>query len=116
MSIPDQHAMTEPSKLGENEFRASDLAPGQAKLLRLDGDNVAVFNVDGNFFATQEHCTHQGGPLSEGTLDGNRITCPLHGSRFDVTTGAVVRGPAARPLKTYHVEVKGDIASVTKSS
>jgi nitrite reductase/ring-hydroxylating ferredoxin subunit len=82
----------------------------------VDEENVAVFNVDGTLFATQEACTHQGGPLSEGTLAGNCITCPIHGSRFDVTTGAVVRGPATRPVRTYHVEVKEDIASVAKIS
>jgi nitrite reductase/ring-hydroxylating ferredoxin subunit/hemoglobin-like flavoprotein len=113
--IPDHAGVTEPRRLRENEFRASELAAGQSKLLRVDDGNVAVFNVDGRFFATQEACSHQGGPLSEGTLEGNCITCPIHGSRFDVTTGAVIRGPATNPLRTYRVEVKDDgIASVSK--
>jgi nitrite reductase/ring-hydroxylating ferredoxin subunit/hemoglobin-like flavoprotein len=116
LSVPDHAVVTEPSKLAENQFRASDLMAGQIRLVRVDEENVAVFNVDGTFFATQEACTHQGGPLSEGILEGSCITCPIHGSRFDVTTGAVVRGPATRPVRTYRVEVKEDIASVAKIS
>lgn len=101
-------------KLNDNEFRTAEVAPGQIKLVRVGDENVAVFNVDGTFFATQEACTHQGGPLSEGALEGNCITCPIHGSRFDVTTGAVVRGPATKMLKTYRVEVQGAIAGVAE--
>ncbi len=112
--VPDRAPLAELHKLQENEFRASEVAAGQIKLVRVDEENVAVFNVGGTFFATQEACTHQGGPLSEGTLEGNCITCPIHGSRFDVTTGSVVRGPAIKPIKTYLVEVKDDIASVAK--
>ncbi|MGE5073559.1 MAG: Rieske 2Fe-2S domain-containing protein [Anaerolineae bacterium] len=112
--VPDRAPLAEVYKLRENEFSASQVNTGQIKLVRVDEENVAVFNVDGTFFATQEACTHQGGPLSEGILDGNCITCPIHGSRFDVTTGAVVRGPATRPIKTYRVEVNNDIASVAK--
>ena len=112
--VPEHVAVTEPGKLRENEFRASEVAAGQIKLLRVDEENVAVFNVDGAFHATQEACTHEGGPLSEGTLEGKCITCPIHGSRFDVTTGAVIGGPATKPIKTYRVEVKDDIARVEK--
>ena len=101
-------------KLKDNELRVSEVSPGQIKLVRVDDENVAIFNVGGTFFATQEACTHQGGPLSEGALEGNCITCPIHGSRFDVTTGAVVQGPATNPLRTYRVELSDGIASVVK--
>ena len=114
--VPDRAPLAELHKLRENEFRASEVTAGQIKLVRVNEENVAVFNVGGAFYATQEACTHQGGPLSEGTLEGNCITCPIHGSRFDVTTGAVVRGPATNPIKTYRVEVKDDIASVAKNA
>jgi nitrite reductase/ring-hydroxylating ferredoxin subunit len=121
LTIPDLSARdsglatVKPSTLKENEFRASELAPGHTRLVRVDGQAVAVYNVDGAFFATQEECTHAGGPLSEGDLDGCVITCPLHGSRFDVTTGKVVRGPADESLKTFRVTMEGEIGRVESS-
>ena len=63
--------------------------------------NVAVFSVAGGFCATQAMCTHRAGPLSEGAVDDTTVTCPLHGAQFNIWTGAVLRGPATTPLKTY---------------
>lgn len=94
--------------LKSNQFRVDAVPPGSA--LRI-GD-VAVFNVGGSFCATQAKCTHRQGPLSEGPLDGSTVTCPYHGSQFNVCTGAVLRGPAADPLRTYRVVVKDDIGQV----
>jgi nitrite reductase/ring-hydroxylating ferredoxin subunit len=115
--VPD-HApkAEEPRNLKENEFLVHEVTPGQIKLLRVGEENVAVFNVGGKYFATQEACTHMGGPLSEGKLAGNHITCPLHGSCFDVSTGQVVNGPATKSLKTFSVEVDGEVARVKSSS
>jgi len=98
----------EPQVRSDNEFRVRDLAPGSVLLV---GD-VAVFNVDGNFCATQSKCPHRQGPLNEGPLEGSTVTCPWHGSQFDVCTGAVLRGPAHEPLRTYHVVVDGEIGRV----
>jgi nitrite reductase/ring-hydroxylating ferredoxin subunit len=99
--------------LRENEFRTADLAAGQMLTLTVDGRTVLVYNVGGTFYATDESCTHAQGPLSVGNLDGKIITCLLHGSCFDVTTGAVMCTPATEPLKTYPVTVDGDIGRVT---
>ena len=96
------------NELRENEFRVSELPPGSALLV---GD-VAVFNVAGSLCGTQEKCTHRQGPLSKGKLDGSTVTCPLHGSQFNVCTGEVLRGPAQDPLKTYRVIVDGDIGRI----
>jgi nitrite reductase/ring-hydroxylating ferredoxin subunit len=74
--------------------------------------DVAVFNVGGTFCATQGKCTHKQGPLSEGKLEGSTVTCPWHGAQFNVCTGAVLRGPAKDPLKTYSVIVDGEIGRV----
>jgi nitrite reductase/ring-hydroxylating ferredoxin subunit len=97
--------------MADSEFRISDVPPGSALLV---GD-VAVFNVAGSFCATQDKCTHKQGPLSKGKLDGSTLTCPWHGSQFNVCTGAVLRGPAIDPLKTYRVVVEGEIGRVEAS-
>jgi len=99
---------TNPMPLKDNEFRVREVPPGSALLV---GD-VAVFNLDGNFCATQDKCTHAQGPLSKGKLDGSTVTCPYHGSQFNVCTGAVLRGPAKDQLKTYNVIVNGEIGRV----
>jgi nitrite reductase/ring-hydroxylating ferredoxin subunit len=96
------------SPLKENEFRVSDVPPGSVLLV----GNVAVFGVAGGFCATQATCPHRDGPLNEGTIAGTTVTCPWHGSQFDVCTGAVLRGPAREPLKTYRVIVDGEVARV----
>jgi len=98
----------ERAPLKENEFRISEVPPGSVLLV---GD-VAVFNVDGGFCATQARCTHRQGPLTEGVINGSTVTCPLHGAQFNVWTGAVLRGPAKDPLKTYSVTVDGDVGCV----
>ena len=89
-------------------FRMNEVPPGSAVLVGA----VAVFNVAGRVCATQAKCTHRGGPLNEGALDGSTVTCPWHGSQFNVCTGAVVRGPATDPLQTYAVIVQGDVGRV----
>ena len=105
-------AVSGPQTLAPNQFRPADLRPGKALRLKVGGQAVAVFNVAGTCYATQHDCTHEGGPLSEGDLQGTVITCPWHGSRFEVTTGKLVRGPAQRPLQTFRVTVEGEIGSV----
>jgi nitrite reductase/ring-hydroxylating ferredoxin subunit len=77
----------------------------------LVGD-VAVLNLAGDFCATQATCPHKQGPLNEGKLDGSTIMCPWHGPQLNVCTGAVLRGPAAEPLKAYRVIVEGEIGRV----
>ncbi|MEG9436492.1 Rieske 2Fe-2S domain-containing protein [Edaphobacter sp. HDX4] len=71
-----------------------------------------MFNVAGHVCATQAKCPHQQGPLTEGHVNSSTVTCPWHGSQFDVCTGAVLRGPAVTPLQTYYVVVEGGMARV----
>jgi uncharacterized protein YbjT (DUF2867 family)/nitrite reductase/ring-hydroxylating ferredoxin subunit len=98
----------ERAPLKEGEFRISEVPPGSVLLM---GD-VAVFNIEGGFCATQARCPHRQGPLSEGTVDGSTVTCPLHGAQFNVWTGAVLRGPAKDPLTTFRVTVDGEVGRV----
>lgn len=88
--------------------RASDIPPGKVISVEVDGRRVALCHVDGEFYAIQDVCTHDGGPLDQGQLDGHAIECPRHGARFDVTTGRVLALPAVRPVRTFPVHVDDD--------
>lgn len=86
----------------------SELPPGGKYLAEVDGRPIAVFNVDGSFYAIDDVCTHDGGPLAEGDLEGCEIQCPRHGARFDVRTGQALCFPAVEPVTSHTVEVRGD--------
>ncbi|MBI3087898.1 MAG: non-heme iron oxygenase ferredoxin subunit [Candidatus Omnitrophica bacterium] len=88
--------------------KASDVGPGQAKTVEVNGTPVALFNIGGTFYAIDDTCTHVGGPLSEGELQGTAVTCPWHGAQFDVTSGRALTPPAAEGVKRYPVRVEGD--------
>jgi nitrite reductase/ring-hydroxylating ferredoxin subunit len=89
----------------------NDIAPGQAIAVEVQGRRVAVFNVDGKFFAISDICTHRGGPLSQGELEGATVTCPWHGAKFDVRTGSVLGPPATTNVASYKVVVEnGEIS------
>jgi nitrite reductase/ring-hydroxylating ferredoxin subunit len=87
--------------------KQQDIAPGTGVASECQGKPVAVFNVDGNFFATQGKCPHRGGPLGEGELEGGIVTCPWHAWRFDVCSGANVDNPNLK-LACYPVKLEGD--------
>ena len=86
----------------------SEIPPGGKKLVEVDGRPIAVFNVDGSFYAIDDVCTHDGGPLAEGDLQGAEIRCPRHGARFDVRTGKALSLPAVEPVATHRVELRSD--------
>ena len=88
--------------------KVGDITPGGMAAYEVDGNPVAVANVDGQFFAFSNVCTHRGCQLSDGQLDSVNVICPCHGSRFDITTGAVITGPATVAIKTFDLEVVGD--------
>jgi 3-phenylpropionate/trans-cinnamate dioxygenase ferredoxin component len=78
------------------------------------GDHaVAVCNVNGEFYAIDDVCTHDGGALDQGELEGDEIECPRHGARFDVRTGAAVQLPAFEPVETHDVRVEGEQIQVS---
>ena len=87
---------------------AAKAAPGSATSFTIDGIEVAICNVAGEFYAIEDVCTRDGGPLDQGTLEGKCIVCPRHGATFDVTTGAALTLPAVMPVATYEVRRDGD--------
>jgi 3-phenylpropionate/trans-cinnamate dioxygenase ferredoxin component len=88
--------------------RIGDLAPGKMMRVEISGRRVLLANVDGRFYATADTCTHEDASLSSGSLRGELVKCPLHGSRFNVCTGRVMEEPAEQDLQTYPVRVEGD--------
>ena len=86
--------------------KASDVPLGKGRKMVASGRELAVFNVDGCFHAIDNTCTHRGGPLGEGELEGSVVTCPWHGWQYDVTTGVCVANPAAKVVR-YEVQVDG---------
>ncbi len=84
-----------------------ELVPvGTLKQFYVDEREILVVNLGGQFFCYEGRCTHAGAPLAEGTLNGDVLTCPWHGSQFKITDGSVVRGPAVNHLKAYTSMVK----------
>jgi nitrite reductase/ring-hydroxylating ferredoxin subunit len=90
---------------------AVDVPPGEARVVEASGKPIALCNVAGRFYAVDNTCLHRGGPVGEGDLDGTILTCPWHGWRWDVTTGANTNNPGVK-LGCYPVTVDGDAVFV----
>ena len=93
---------------------AADIKPGTAKTVSVDGREIAVFNVDGTFYAVDNYCPHQGGLLSEGWLEGTTITCPWHAWCFNLTDGEMTIGKFAS-VDVYDVRVEDGQVSVSRT-
>ncbi len=90
-----------------NEVKVDEIPIGTMKSFKMGDKEVLVVNYGGKFYAIGNRCTHARGDLSKGKLEGNIVTCPRHGSKFDVTTGNRLAGPAKQNEPTYQVEVEG---------
>jgi len=88
----------------------SDIAAGRVRLIEHEAEDlrIAVCNVDGQFYAIEDVCTHDGGSLDRGDLEGEEIECPRHGARFNVRTGDATLMPAVMPVRTFPVKIEGD--------
>ena len=93
-------------KVGE----VGELPPGKMKRIDVSGRRILLANVDGCFYATDDTCTHEDASLSTGSLKGELVKCPLHGSRFNVRTGEVLEEPAEENLRTYAVRVEEGVS------
>ena len=92
--------------------RTEDVKPGTAKVVEAGGIKIALCNTGEGFHAIDDMCSHDRGPLDQGTLIGNRIECPRHGAQFDVITGKALTLPAVRPIRTYPTRVEHDQVEV----
>ncbi len=93
--------------------RTTEIAPGRVKVVRIDDVAIGVANVEGEFYAFADVCTHDDGPVAEGFLEDCEIECPRHGARFDVRTGAVRQLPAVTPIPVYPLRIVGDEIQVS---
>jgi nitrite reductase/ring-hydroxylating ferredoxin subunit len=87
---------------------SADVVAGHMRVFDVDGIKVCVANANGHLYALDDTCTHLGCSLAKGKLEGTTVTCPCHGSQFDLTLGVVIRGPATRPVRSRMVEVAGE--------
>lgn len=83
-----------------------EIAPGSARTVEVDGKWVAVFNLGGEFYAIEDVCTHDGGDLATGEIEGEAIICPRHGARFSIRTGEVLAAPAYEDVSAFPVRVQ----------
>jgi 3-phenylpropionate/trans-cinnamate dioxygenase ferredoxin subunit len=88
--------------------KAGDIPPGRVKIVEIGDEDVALCNVEGDFYAIANVCSHDDGPLGEGYLLGDEIECPRHGARFNVRSGEVKSLPAIIAIPTFAVKVEGD--------
>jgi 3-phenylpropionate/trans-cinnamate dioxygenase ferredoxin subunit len=96
---------------------AGDVSPGEMRVVDVAGTRVNVANANGHFYAFEDTCTHMGCSLASGELEGTVVTCACHGSQFDVTSGAVLRGPARRPVRSFGLTVEdGQILAETPAA
>jgi 3-phenylpropionate/trans-cinnamate dioxygenase ferredoxin subunit len=92
--------------------RADEIGPGEHRLVDADGTQIAVFNLDGELFAIEDICTHDGGELLSGRVEGDQVVCPRHGARFCIRTGAALTAPAYEPTPKFPVRVERGVVQV----
>lgn len=95
-----------------NVTRKEALAPGERMIVDVDGVEVAVFNVDGEYYAVEDVCTHDGGELASGEVEDTAIVCPRHGARFCLKTGKVLEPPAYEDVACFPVRVHEGVVQV----
>ncbi len=95
-----------------NVAPAAELPPGSARVVTVENAQIAVFNLEGQYYAIEDVCTHDGGELASGTCEGDAIVCPRHGARFSIKTGAVLAPPAYEPVATFPVRVENGMVQV----
>jgi glycine betaine catabolism B len=85
-----------------------DIPPSKMMEVEVDDNKILIANIEGKYYAIGNICTHEGGPLADGTLSGYQVECPWHGSKFDVRTGEVTNPPANEPELSYEIKIDGN--------
>ena len=93
---------------------SKEIGPSIMKAVDVAGEKVCIINIEGNYYAIGNVCTHMGGPLNEGTLEGFEVQCPWHGSKFDVRTGEPTKPPARQTVSSYEVKIRDNNILVRK--
>jgi nitrite reductase/ring-hydroxylating ferredoxin subunit len=88
--------------------KKSEIPDQSAKCVQVEGRSIALFNLGGQFYAIDDTCSHVGGPLSGGLIQGEEVECPWHGARFHIATGKVTLNPATRDVTTYSLRLNGE--------
>ena len=88
--------------------KTSEIPDQAGKCVDVEGRTIAVFNLGGEFYAINDTCTHQGGPLSDGAVNGEEVECPWHGARFKIKSGEIAGPPAFEGVEHYTVRIDGD--------
>src|SRR6476469_3478381 len=116
-SIRRLYLKREASELSEDFVKVAeskDVGPSTMKAVDVAGEKVCIINIEGNYYAIGNVCTHRGGPLNEGTLEGFEVQCPWHGSKFDVRTGEPTKPPARQAVSSYEVKIQDNNILVRK--
>ena len=105
------------NRMSENFVKVAeikDIGPSSMRAVDVEGEKVCIINAEGSYFSIGNVCTHVGGPLNEGTLEGYEVECPWHGSKFDIRSGSVTEPPAVRAVSKYEVKLDGNNILVRK--
>lgn len=95
-----------------NVAKLQDFPAGTRQLIDVDGQSIIIFNLDGQFYALEDRCSHDDSPLHEGEIEGDEIICPWHGARFCLKTGAVTEPPAYEDIQSFPVRVENNMVQV----
>ena len=98
-----------------NVAAASEIGPGEHRVVDIDDVVIAVFNLDGAYFAIEDVCTHDFGTLTGGCVEGGEIMCPRHGARFDIRTGEALTPPAYEPVATFPVRIHNGVVQIREN-
>ncbi len=92
--------------------KKSEIVDKSSKCIEVEGKRIALFNINGEIYAIDNTCTHSGGPLSEGFIEGEEVECPWHGARFNIKSGEVLAAPASEGVAKYNVRITSDDVEV----